>query len=78
MAAEVISASTTTHNLFTKKGNGCLFSRSLLIRTLLSENKNVIENNNKPMHFCDYPRNTPISVLNQPIRTRFYHEFVAC
>lgn len=72
MAAEAISASTTKHNLCTKKGNGCLLSRSLLFMMLSSENKNVIENNNKPVHFCDYPRNTPISVLNQPVRTRFY------
>ena len=72
MAREVISASTTKYNLFTKKGNSCLFSRSLLFMTLPSENKNVIENDNKPMDFCDYPRNTPISVLNQPIWTRWF------
>lgn len=81
MAAEVISASTTKHNLFTKKGNGCLFSRSLIFRWQRHEQKNVIENN-KPTHFCDYHRNTPISALNQLIRTKFYtnryREFVAC
>lgn len=53
MAAEANFASTTKHNLFTKKGNSCLFSRPLLFMTLPSGNKNVNENNNKPRHFCD-------------------------
>lgn len=60
--AEIISAVQHNH-LLTKKGNGCLFSRSLLFRTLPS--KSITENSNELIHFCGYLRNTQISILNQ-------------
>lgn len=64
--AEIISAVQHNH-LLTKKGNGCLFSRSLLFRRLFRTlpSKSITENSNELIHFCGYLRNTQISILNQ-------------